>query len=146
MLLVKQILWELYELNFRYELYALDRVMAMELWASSFTERCALLHSIFPGDSGLLMWDDSLPKQDSDVGLGAGSWKELHPWVDKFQELLSVWCDAPSRLSSLLGDPVADHDNQVAHLTMQSATNFYVQTFFDHFGKPPVVPHVYPFM
>ncbi|KIJ21118.1 hypothetical protein PAXINDRAFT_6892 [Paxillus involutus ATCC 200175] len=144
-LLAKWILWELYELNFRYELYALDHIMATELWVSSFTEHRALLHSIFPSDSGLLLWDDSLPKQDSNLGLGAGSWKELHPWVDKFRELLSVWRDAPSRLSLLLGNPVADRDNQAAHLTMQSATNFYVQTFFDHFGRPPVIPHVYPF-
>ncbi|KIK80466.1 hypothetical protein PAXRUDRAFT_158640 [Paxillus rubicundulus Ve08.2h10] len=136
MLLAKWILWEL---------YALDHVMAMELWASSFTECHALLHSIFPSDSGLLMWDDSLLKQDSNLWLSAGSWKELCPWVDKFQELLSVWHDAPSHLSLPLGDPVADCDNQVAHLTMQSTTNFYVQTFFDHFSRLPVIPHVYPF-
>ncbi|KIK76102.1 hypothetical protein PAXRUDRAFT_170901, partial [Paxillus rubicundulus Ve08.2h10] len=69
MLLTKWILWELYELNFCYELYALDCIMATELWVSSFTERCALLHSIFPGDSSSLMWDDCLLKQDSNLGL-----------------------------------------------------------------------------
>ncbi|KAF9230549.1 hypothetical protein BU15DRAFT_83492 [Melanogaster broomeanus] len=141
-LLAKQILWELYELNFRYELYALDRVMAPELWASCFTERRALLHSIFPGDSGLLMWDDTLPKPSSDMGLCSATWIDARPSVDKFRELLSVWCDAPSRLSAPLGDLP---DNQAAHLTMQSASDFYVQTFFDHFGRPPVVPHVFPF-
>ncbi|KAF9231218.1 hypothetical protein BU15DRAFT_82677 [Melanogaster broomeanus] len=144
-LLAKQILWELYELNFRYELYALDRVMAPELWASCFTECRALLHSIFLGDSGLLMWDDTLPKQSSGLGLWSTAWTDARPSVDKFWELLSVWRDAPSRLSAPLGDLVADPNNQAAHLTMQSAGDFYVQTFFDHFGRLPIVPHVFPF-
>lgn len=142
-LLAKRILWELYELNFRYELYALDRVMAPNLWAESFVERRALLYSIFPGDSGLLMWDDALPKEPSQLGLGASQCIDIRPFLDNFRQLLSVWRDAPSRLAEPLVD--VDPDNQVSFLTMRSACDFYVQTFFDHFGRPPVVPHMYPF-
>ena len=48
------LLWELYELNFRHELYALDWVLVPKLWTASdqasLTHQ-ALFYSIFPGST-----------------------------------------------------------------------------------------------
>lgn len=48
------LLWELYELNFRHELYALDRVLVPKLWTASDQASLAhqaLFYSIFPGST-----------------------------------------------------------------------------------------------
>ncbi|KAI5989943.1 hypothetical protein EDD15DRAFT_2170967, partial [Pisolithus albus] len=52
--LICSILWELYELNFHYELYALDEVIVPHLWTTDEARvaRQGLLYSIFPGGYG----------------------------------------------------------------------------------------------
>ena len=57
------LLWELYELSFHYELYALDRVIVGHLWSTdeAWLNCQTCLYSIFPGESGLLMWLEPLP-------------------------------------------------------------------------------------
>lgn len=138
--LMRLILWELYELNFQYELLALDRVMARASWEESQHNRQDLLYSIFPEEGGFVMWSSSLP--DNDSGLWSRQMIDTFPYIENFGKLLSCWEDSPSRLNAPL-------DASVFNVTtyfqiMQLACNFYVQCFFDHFGRPPVVPHHFP--
>ncbi|KAH7902954.1 hypothetical protein BJ138DRAFT_1021329 [Hygrophoropsis aurantiaca] len=132
--LMRQILWELYELNFRFELLALDHIMAHQQWEDTPVERRELLHSIFPGEEGLVMWSGPVPSEET--GLFCGSFTQTAPF------LLSTWDGAPARLR----DPVEPKDdrNNTFWALMEGAALFYVQTFFDHFGRPPVVPHTLP--
>ena len=138
--LMRLILWELYELNFRYELLALDQVMACTLWKESLEDRRNLLYGIFPEDEGFVMWSSPVPEE------GGGMWgrrfKDIFPYVEKFRELLSCWEGAPARLSAPLD--ASTFDANVYFQVLQPACDFYVQTFFDHFGRPPVVPHRFP--
>ncbi|KAG2072474.1 hypothetical protein BDR04DRAFT_1153460 [Suillus decipiens] len=98
--LMRLILWELYELNFRYELLALDQVMVRTLWEESLEDRRNLFYGIFPEDKGFVMWSSPVPKE------GGGMWgrrfKDIFPYVEKFHELLSCWEGAPARLSAPL--------------------------------------------
>ncbi|KAG1840419.1 hypothetical protein C8R48DRAFT_781765 [Suillus tomentosus] len=134
------ILWELYELSFRYELLALDRVMARTLWAEALHDRCDLLYGIFPERSFMMMWSSPLPNDDS--GMWSRRIDDIFPYVECFRVLLSSWEDAPARLSTPLD--VRTFDATTCFAVMQPACNFYVQCFFDHFGRPPVVPHRLP--
>ncbi|KAF8835068.1 hypothetical protein BDN67DRAFT_1015887 [Paxillus ammoniavirescens] len=59
--LMRCILWEIYELGFRYELLDLDRAMVPGLWTEAPTKRTELLYSNFPGESGLVMWQEDMP-------------------------------------------------------------------------------------
>ncbi|KAH7903535.1 hypothetical protein BJ138DRAFT_1020478, partial [Hygrophoropsis aurantiaca] len=138
--LMRQILWELYELNFRFELLALDHIMAPEIWEEAPVERRELLYSIFPGEGGLVMWSGPLPSEEE--GLFCGSFKQAAPYVESFRKLLWSWNGAPARLR----DPVElkGDGNQTFWTLMECAAHFYVQTFFDHFGRPLVVPHTLP--
>ncbi|KAF9235688.1 hypothetical protein BU15DRAFT_77713 [Melanogaster broomeanus] len=45
--LMRSILWEIYELSFRYELLALDQAMVPRLWTEAPEVRTELLHSVF---------------------------------------------------------------------------------------------------
>ncbi|OJA09233.1 hypothetical protein AZE42_11760 [Rhizopogon vesiculosus] len=60
-LLIQKITWELFELGFWYELKDLDRYLAWACWADDPVGREELLHGIFPGEAGLLMWSEPFP-------------------------------------------------------------------------------------
>jgi hypothetical protein len=139
--LMRCILWELYELSFHYELLALDRVMARALWAESLHTNCRdLLYSVFPERSFVVRWSSPLP--DDDGSMWSHCIDDIFPYVESFRELLSSWEDAPARLSAPLD--VRTFDATMYFKVMQPACNFYVQCFFDHFGRPPVVLHHLP--
>jgi hypothetical protein len=136
--LMRRILWELYELNFRYELQALDRVMARASWEESLPARRDLLYSIFPEEGGFA---SPIPEGDRG-GLWSCEIGDIFPYVNSFRNMLSSWENAPPRLSAPLD---ASTFNATTYFeVMQPACNFYVQCFFDHFGRPPVVPHCFP--
>ncbi|OAX32506.1 hypothetical protein K503DRAFT_805176 [Rhizopogon vinicolor AM-OR11-026] len=131
--LMRHILWELYELNFHYELQALNRVMACASWEESLLARHDLLYSIFPEEGGF-----AFPIPEGDRG---GLWSceigDIFPYVDSFCNMLSSWENAPPHFSAPLN---ASTFNEV----MRRACNFYVQCFFNHFGRPPIIPHHFP--
>ncbi|KAI6012346.1 hypothetical protein EDC04DRAFT_2609524 [Pisolithus marmoratus] len=100
---MQSLLWELYELNFQYELYVLNWALAPDHWTTSNKEQIThqtLLYSIFPGKSGLVMWLESLPCHLHDLGLCATDMPTSLPYVSKFCQLLSVWPGAPACLQS----------------------------------------------
>lgn len=138
--LMRLILWELYELNFRYELLALDCVMARASWEGSLHERRDLLYSIFPEEGGFVMWSSPLPQEDG--GMWGRRIIDIFPYVENFRKLLSSWEDVPPRLSAPLD--ASTFNDTMYFQVMQQACNFYVQCFFDHFGRPPVVLHRFP--
>ncbi|KIO06282.1 hypothetical protein M404DRAFT_53379, partial [Pisolithus tinctorius Marx 270] len=95
------LLWELYELNFCYELYALDWALIPNLWTSSDKMQLTcqtLLYSIFPGESSLMMWSESLPQDLHELGLCATDVPTALLYINKFCHLLSAWPGAPARL------------------------------------------------
>ncbi|KAG1803293.1 uncharacterized protein BJ212DRAFT_1487083 [Suillus subaureus] len=60
-LLAQKITWELFELGFHYELRDLDCHLAKGCWAEDPVGRKQLLHAIFPGEAGLVMWLELFP-------------------------------------------------------------------------------------
>ena len=131
--LVRSILWELYELNFRYELYVLDRAIVPEHWTTSEAwARQTLLHSIFPSGSGLGMLSEPLPQELHELGIGAHNMEVALPYTNNFCELLSAWPGAPSRLQSPA--KMDGRENSECFESFFTACQFYLQTTFDFFG------------
>ncbi|KAG1795442.1 uncharacterized protein HD556DRAFT_1235591 [Suillus plorans] len=130
--LAQRITWELYELGFHYELRDLDRHLVHKRWADDPTSHEQLLHSIFPGEAGLVMWSEPFP------GDNYGMWNNtligVLPYLEKFRELLCAWNDVPPPLVVPL-TPENFTDTKCWEV-MHAATAFYVQTFFRHFGRP----------
>lgn len=48
--LVQEIMWDLYEHSFRFDLLALDMLLAPNIWSTSRDTRAALVRSVFPGE------------------------------------------------------------------------------------------------
>ena len=144
---MRSLLWELYELNFCYELYALDRVIVPHLWAASDEAQIArqtLLYSIFPGESGLVMWSEPLPQDASDLGLCAADMSIALPFLNKFRELLAAWPEAPHRLQ--FPAELDDKGNTAVFELFTLAAQFYVQTAFDFLGRQPSLPRTFLFI
>lgn len=144
--LIRAILWEMYEVGFRYELCALDKVMVPHLWANHRTERLSLLYCVFPGSAGLVMWMEPLPKKSGDLGL-TDSFPANAQLLRSFCLLLAAWPDAHpsfSAFATAVSDPKVGKDVETYEV-MSRVSLFYVQTFFEHFGRPPLLPHAFPF-
>ncbi|KAI6147072.1 hypothetical protein BKA82DRAFT_36004 [Pisolithus tinctorius] len=141
------LLWELYELNFRYELYALDRGLIPNLWSSSdemWLTCQTLLYSIFPGESGLVMWSESLPQDSCKLGLCATDVLTALPYINKFCHLLSVWPGVPARLQYLV--EMKDQDDKEVYAVFSLVCGFYVQTAFDFLRRQPSLLRMFQFI
>ena len=66
--------------------------------------------------------------------------QEKHHYVEKFRVLLSSWPRFPLELDSLA---LSATSARVWAVEKQLAC-FYMQTFFNNFSHPPVVPHLIP--
>ncbi|KAG1900862.1 uncharacterized protein F5891DRAFT_951625 [Suillus fuscotomentosus] len=138
--LTQRITWELFELGFHYELRDLNRYLARKYWADDLIGHKQLLHSIFPGEAGLVMWSEQF--LEDNYGMWNNTLIGVLPYLEKFHELICTWDDAPPLLIvPLMPDSFTDTK---CWEVMHSATAFYVQTFFCHFGRPPIVPHSIP--
>jgi hypothetical protein len=81
-LLIQKITWELFELGFRYELKDLDRYLAQAHWADDPVGCEELLHGIFPGEAGLLMWSEPFPLDN--YGLWNNMLMGCLPYLENF--------------------------------------------------------------
>ena len=82
-LLVQKITWELFELGFRYELRDLDCYLAQGCWNNDAVGHEQLLHSIFPGEAGLVMWSESFPSEN--YGLWNNTLVGCLPYLESFR-------------------------------------------------------------
>ncbi|KAI6011724.1 hypothetical protein BKA83DRAFT_4501969 [Pisolithus microcarpus] len=134
-----KILWDLYEHNFRFELVALGRVLMPGLSSNREPEWLDLVRQLFPGDSELTMCAEPFPTQNQ--GLGSSDPRSRCEFVEIFRKLLASWPGFPSDLvvpllpSALL--------TRVWAVERRLAI-FYVQSFFDNFGRPPILPRLIP--
>jgi hypothetical protein len=135
--LIKEILWEMYELNVRQELSALDRRAKLNL-SSSFpnaglNHEC--LRRCFPlrGAAPFL----TVNFDDSDKGLAAASLENRAPHLIALKSLMLSW-KGNERLADIAD---VTQSGQVTEEVEKKLIEFYVQSFFDHFGRPPLLPH-----
>lgn len=141
--LIRAILWEIFEIGWRYELCALDQALNPRLWAENRTERLSFIYNIFPGSSGLVLWSEPLPTVAGDLGLTDCFHKNEHI-LRSFCLLLSTWPNAHPSFSYFSLNQQSQSRHVAAYEIMSRACHFYVQTFFDYFGRPPLLPHHFP--
>ena len=137
---MRSLLWELYELNFRHELYALDRALVPHLWASdqACLARQALLSGVFPGN----LWSEpDIPQEWNQMGMCTSDMATVLPFVNQFRDMLSVWPGAPDRLKFPV--ELDGRANTAVYDTFLLAAQFYVQTAFDYLGRQPSLPRIH---
>ncbi|OJA15112.1 hypothetical protein AZE42_10806 [Rhizopogon vesiculosus] len=136
---IHQVLWDLAEHNFHFELLSLDKRMASEAWNADSTTREEMVLHVFDGGAGLVLGSEPFP--DQNWGLGVLHVEDRSLFVDNFHALLSSWPDAPSTLQNPLGmSPISTHIFSVECCI----TLFYIQTFYDTYRRPPIIPRHIP--
>ena len=137
---VREMIWELFEHNFRYELQALDMAAAPSEWHDAHLRQDAV-RSVFGRDGKFIIWNDALPS--SNVGLQAESISDRLSSLEQFRLLMKSWRDVPTAIRDVsLFDVVS---KALFNEREYQIILFYCQTFYDFFGRPPVCPHRIPY-
>ncbi len=134
----RYLIWELCELNFRLELLAIDAHLTRSLVSDDTDfqlKRQNAILKLFPGESLVPLPFHSV----GSVSFHSTSWKERCIVLEAFRKIMSEW-EVPLVFEAKgLLDPSDDN----ASLKVEKAlVKHYAQTFFDHFGRPPVLPRI----
>jgi hypothetical protein len=133
-----EVIWNLYEQNFRIEMLLLDRAVMSASWENPAlaNRQEGMLRRIFPGDTGFFVGE--MPHTNQ--GLAAESWAHRGLYVQKFCELLADWPKHPAVFDQM---PELSNEKRMAEME-HMAIAFYCQTFFDYFARAPITPHRLP--
>ena len=126
----EEVLWELWELNFCFELLALDsRVCTHNSHHESLISACfasCSAASISVADLGTA--NHRLADED---------WEERSPYIQALRLLMASWIETPDMLRkekwSCMRMKIEDLETGM--------TTFYVKTFYEHFCRAPILPH-----
>ena len=134
---VHAILWKLYELNFRFELLALDARLT-HASDKSPEARQRVIKPCFEGASLLV------PEvQHAAWGLAAPRWNHRIPYLLALWKVMKTWASCPEGLTGTVQQSELDYtEKEILDLEHQLAT-FYTQSFFNVFGRAAIVPHRY---
>jgi hypothetical protein len=129
----QKVLWKLAELNFRFELLALDKRACQ---SNHDDTRQDLIQDCF-GSRSLLVVD----YEQANMGLGSVNWRERLPCLLALRKLMKDW-DGMKATPLLLQDRTSLTDySEVDVLQLEDAiTRFYTDSFFRFFGRAPVIP------
>jgi hypothetical protein len=137
--IIREVLWDLYQLNFYYELLSLDRRACTRLTRSNsllLFHRQALISECFPVDP---FKSTSLPTRN--CGLAGHDIEERLPFVLALVRVLNSWEGGKPPVFQLANQSF--HEISASHGTEleEAATKFYCQQFYNYFGRAALVPH-----
>jgi hypothetical protein len=135
---VREILWELYELNFIHELQSLDRRACQNLdpsSASQIFDRQVEISQCFPTSSFRHV---SIPSENR--GLADDNFEMRFVFVKALVYVMKSWKgDKPGLLAGDLVDLQLTRDS--ARELEKVVAKYYCQQFFNYFGRAAQVPH-----
>ena len=132
-----QILWRLTELNFQFELLALDKRAGVtnqdEMEQQETIKDCLRIWSLVVADT-----------QEASSGLCSDKWHVRLPCLLRLQDLMKDW--EGMRPPSLQECPQAidKYSESDARLLEDGVACFYTDTFFSFFGRAAVIPALCP--
>jgi hypothetical protein len=135
---VREILWELYEVNFIHELQSLDRRACQNLDLSNNSQlfdRQVEISRCFPTNSFRHV---SIPSKNR--GLADDDFDKRFGFVTGLAFVMNSWKgDKPAMLAGNLFDLQLSPDG--AKECEKVVANYYCQQFFNYFGRAAQVPH-----
>jgi hypothetical protein len=140
--IMREILWELYELNFTYELQALDRRACIGLNTNDLTavyERERIIMRCFPF---LTYKQPTKPMPTTNRGLASNNATERLPYLLQLAKLMSSWEGDKPAIFALHERTLRESISlaQIADLE-RAVARFYCQTFYNYFGRAAQIPH-----
>ncbi|KAL0057992.1 hypothetical protein AAF712_015347 [Marasmius tenuissimus] len=135
--LVKRIVWELYELNFRFEFHSLDGKFcgsSNPLSMNMDVQACFAGCEIFS--------PTQLDTKFTDRGLAAERVRDQGLYFHWMCRVMKDWPEGMKAESFLAGRTKVEEYSDDELVAMEHwATKFYCQSFYEKFGWPPILPH-----
>jgi len=137
---IRQILWELYELSFIRELLSLDRRACTELDLSDtaqLLDRQIKIMRCFPLDS---FQHVTIPSRNR--GLAADNLGERFPFIIALFLVMKSWKGDQPKIFEALEENVRNFSGQAALSSFENlVAKYYCQQFFNYFGRAAQIPH-----
>ncbi|KAJ8073869.1 hypothetical protein PM082_012147 [Marasmius tenuissimus] len=136
-LLAQEIVWELFELNFRFEFHALHHKMcpSEEFVFSPDVQAC------FSGAEGIGN-PTQIDFRRANSGVAAASIRHRGKYFHRMCHVMKGWPGGAKADSFVAGkEKWEDHSDDEMEKMEEWVTKFYCQAFFENFGRPPVLPH-----
>jgi hypothetical protein len=136
---VRQILWELYELNFIHELQSLDRRACADLDLTNvaqLVERQMKISRCFPINSFRHV---TIPSEN--CGLAADDVSERFRFVVELLHVMKSWRGEKPALFGISQHNLRDSTLQTRKLLEKTIAKYYCQQFFNYFGRAAQIPH-----
>lgn len=142
--LMRMVTWELAELSWRYELLALDRVLARECWCGEdqSSARMEMVQAVFVPDGQLVWWNGKFPTVNP--AITDPSVRIRLPAVQALRRLMFAWTDCSQDIKETVWQRPMDVSASAAKDFEQMILLNYCHTFFVHFGRPPIIPRRLP--
>ncbi|KAJ8093718.1 hypothetical protein PM082_009578 [Marasmius tenuissimus] len=134
---IQEIIWELFELNFRFEFHALHHKMSPseEFVFSPDVQAC------FSGSEGIGN-PTQVDFRRANSGVAAASIRHRGKYFHRMCLVIKHWPGGAKADSFLAGkEKWEDHSDVQLEKMEEWVTKFYCQAFFENFGRPPVLPH-----
>ena len=133
----QEILWALYELNFCLKLVSLDQCANRDPVKVDLEIHIQEILWCFPDMSGVSV----IMIPYANAGLVANDWTEQLPFILAFVGVMSCWKGLKPKVFDYQLHTIEElSQNQVLELEHEAAC-FYMQTFFNHFGRASLIPH-----
>ena len=136
---VRQILWELYELNFAQEFVSLDLRACAQLDLTDADQRYARQSSIskcFPSNAL-----NFAPLPNTNCGLAADTIQDRLLYLRPMVQIMVTWRGPKPTVFGLTRLPPHVITDQQAKDLEDAAAKYYCQQFFIYFGRAAQIPH-----
>lgn len=140
----REILWEAYEMGFRIELQQLDHqlcpvVVPMEMkWAAHEARRRRLLAAVWSHGYQL-----PLNERLTDIrGLAAPILSDRLGALEAFRCIVNRWPEVPAELIERPFTP--EESTTLALQRERTLIMYYLQMAYNCFGRPALIPHMFP--
>ncbi|KAJ3559738.1 hypothetical protein NM688_g164 [Phlebia brevispora] len=134
----RQVVWEISEVGFRYELTRLDQhLLPGGTNMLEDTHRRDLIAAVFPQDHSLIL--RQLPTRND--GLAAADAKTRTEHLQALKRIISRWPDTPDYIRTMV--PFKSVNDVTRFAEMERAlVEYYCQKFYDVAGRPPILPRL----
>lgn len=136
--ILREIVWELHEVNFRFDLQRLDEVLTVQEGQRYTLHRLKTLSGCWHAADG---FHDpvSVTWSDRNCGLSANDIAVRLPHLRALYGVFESWTNFPMPMGAarIMDSRVTEDDAEAIERRLVA---YFVQRFFDHFGRPPVFP------
>ncbi|PBK58917.1 hypothetical protein ARMSODRAFT_983466 [Armillaria solidipes] len=128
----QEVVWEISELEFRLELAELDRMVRVAV-PNHDTARETAVSRCFAGPITIA------DVGSANMGLAHPNWFDRAPYLCSLHQLMQTWAGTKPEIIAKDKKTWLWTESEIQQLEKEVA-EYYVDTFFLHFGRPPVLP------